>query len=66
MAELLLLLRQKVDMMVTFFKVNTEYSNPLSSFVFPSDVLPVCFLFIHIWKCLSMQVKKKTAEHWKM
>jgi hypothetical protein len=42
MAELLLLL-QKADMMVTFFKVNAEHSNPLPIVVFPSDFLPVCF-----------------------
>jgi hypothetical protein len=43
MAELLLLMLQKVDMIVTFCKVNTEYSNPLSSVVFPTNVLLVCF-----------------------
>jgi len=43
MTELLLLLLQKVDMMVTFFKVNTEPSNSLPNVVFPSDVLPVHF-----------------------
>jgi hypothetical protein len=43
MAELLLLLLQKVDMIVTFLKVNAEYSNPLPNVVFPGDVVPVCF-----------------------
>lgn len=65
MVKLLLLLLQKVDMMITFFKLNTEYSNPLPNVVLSSKVFPVwfCLYTVEIVKYVG---KKKIAEYWKM
>lgn len=64
MAELLLLLLQKVDMMVAFRKVNIEYGHLLPNVVFPNNILPCVFVYTHL-KMLNYTIKK-IAEHWKM
>jgi hypothetical protein len=54
MAKLLLLL-QKVDMMITFFKLNTECGNPLPNAVLPTKAFPV-------WFCLYMVENGEVCE----